>query len=762
MEPLGDDDIDRLYNAVWATMESDGWRHAKRQDEDMFLMPGTSIFNLKGSVNVFASRRQAIKKAAELYQETNTASAANFCNCIWIFMQDTKRGVPAIFDDLPTMYVFPRPKSLFDLVPHQTMFETKQEAVQVFVSSTLLLSVERTSAEPEARKEKAESKKSAHSTTASFGPEPDIESEPIAEPDIAALQDSDPKTASRENVEQTIIQPKSVVITNAPPVNSGPTNAPAEDLEPTITPTEDVEPTNDSPNIMESNAAPNPDAETMEAPYEDVTFLSDQFTFDVIWNILKQWKWRRTGSAYVHANGELTFSSQEAVRAHLKKSGLVHHLDAALEDDTALLMSTAKRRAAPSIYDSSWSGDSSKKPLRYCEIVWALEELGWKSFDDDRLGPVFCKPHVSIKGGRRKKVNGADGVDVFYGREALLKYISQNPDIESLIRNANASVGTENEASTPAPVGSTNLATNNSSDDPTHSPQPEVIPVANNVEDLDCGDKFRAIFGALQKKGWTRCPSQDRLFWYYKPGVNASNGIVNESMFLGHDKVRAHMKATGEWARIKKEIVDDCLILLQSGSQEESDEAWLRLNLLGWKCYCDEEGCSYHDTKDSLRCKVYIARQTTDTVATSRNTQRMTYGREASSATMDSGTSGASTDVRSSFEDGTSANSVFAPNDTSAGIRANSSTGIRANSSTGIRTTIDSRANIRTKANTKSDPKSRDRLTFNIEKRTNGNKAKEVSKTMQGKLTDNRSIHKLKVMKLAWKDHQRKKDEAIP
>ncbi|KAF0685051.1 Aste57867_23080 [Aphanomyces stellatus] len=118
--------------------------------------------------------------------------------------------------------------------------------------------------------------------------------------------------------------------------------------------------------------------------------------------------------------------------------------------------------------------------------------------------------------------------------------------------------------------------------------------------------KFANVYAVLKTKGWTFRSGQFG-YDYFRPNTTKKNGILNETYYLSEADMEAHLKSTGEWAKIERRLIRAYEAAYQglsspqptsSSSQEEDDgqsevdmsspvpgkfsRMWPRLRANGW------------------------------------------------------------------------------------------------------------------------------------------------------------------------------------
>ncbi|KAF0760744.1 hypothetical protein AaE_003515, partial [Aphanomyces astaci] len=120
--------VDGLFDAVWSSLEVEGWSKTKYSHGQLYLAPDADLMNFKMTVNVFERKRPALVLALELTNPPNTPNEVAIWDIVSAFLISAKCVSRIMLSAQATWYCSPRVENLAHLVPNVTMFETQRGA----------------------------------------------------------------------------------------------------------------------------------------------------------------------------------------------------------------------------------------------------------------------------------------------------------------------------------------------------------------------------------------------------------------------------------------------------------------------------------------------------------------------------------------------------------------------------------------------------------------------------------------------------------
>ncbi|ETV83381.1 hypothetical protein, variant [Aphanomyces astaci] len=127
--------VDGLFDAIWSSLEVEGWSKTKYSHGQLYLAPDADLMNFKMTVNVFERKRPALVLALELTNPPNTPNAVAIWDIVSAFLISAKCVSRIMLSAQATWYCSPRVENLAHLVPNVTMFETQRGATLKYLCS---------------------------------------------------------------------------------------------------------------------------------------------------------------------------------------------------------------------------------------------------------------------------------------------------------------------------------------------------------------------------------------------------------------------------------------------------------------------------------------------------------------------------------------------------------------------------------------------------------------------------------------------------
>lgn len=516
--------FNKVLGAVWDMLEQRGWQVAQGRETLFCAMPGTQFFNFRPNVNVFDSKDKAcwkfIAEAAKL-PDGDEHDSAELWEALW-GVAERKFGWYTMVCGPETWFV--KPDTRFEeFKPNETIFQTKKRAALKCLAVARVVVELGDSVEGHQvidfaprvvamKKEATPAKPKAAASSSSFAATPSpalkAKSKPMSSSSsssLGATKASPPVSSTKSRAKVTPPKPAAKAASK-PGKKASASKKPA-------TGTKKKKP------ALPPSSAPS----ASSTPISTHIFVPEfRCSFGIVYKRLQDLGWyHRPGKfEYDYFSPEYTpetaamnvnyFHSTAEFEEYLKECGLWHKIERMLRvehaEEVEVLRNEARERVARQL-------ERREKKQRLADEMRATAEA------EDEAFALEAAETAAASAAAEKSAREAEAAAV-RARDEAQKRVATVKVFESASR-------------------------------------PKASPSAFAGDLLT---EYRVtigkVVGKLLKRGWTYRPGRFE-YDYFKPGVTPKNATLNEDYFQSEAELETHLKITGLWDEISRELRDE-------------------------------------------------------------------------------------------------------------------------------------------------------------------------------------------------------------